>query len=90
MAVTTIADAIFFICAEDEREFNYEEGGEIGPDRWGEIHEEWALCGIGKMQSPIDLPDDRVTVLPDLGVLQRSYRPAPAILKNRGHDIMVK
>ena len=80
----------FFICVEDEKKFNYEDGGEIGPGHWGEIHKEWALCAKGKMQSPIDLSDDRVTVLPHLGLLRRSYRPAPAVLKNRGHDIMVK
>ncbi|KAJ6795372.1 alpha carbonic anhydrase 7-like [Iris pallida] len=76
---------------EDEHEFNYDiEDEEHGPEKWGELHKEWAACGKGKLQSPIDLSDDRVDVQPHLGLLNRSYRPAAAILKNRGHDIMLR
>ncbi|ONK67213.1 uncharacterized protein A4U43_C06F17670 [Asparagus officinalis] len=35
-------------------------------------------------------PRDHVTALPESGALSRSYHPAPALLKNRGHDIMLK
>lgn len=41
------------------------------------------------MQSPIDLLDSRVQVFPNLGKLKRDYKPAPATVKNRGHDITV-
>ncbi|KAL4197114.1 hypothetical protein AMTRI_Chr04g249610 [Amborella trichopoda] len=41
------------------------------------------------MQSPIDLHQKRVEVLPNMGCLKREYKPAKAILKNRGHDIML-
>lgn len=79
----------WFLSAEDESEFSYEEGSPNGPQRWGEIREEWAICNNGDMQSPIDLLHERVKVLPGLGRLRRSYRAANATLKNRGHDIMV-
>ncbi|CAL9043880.1 alpha carbonic anhydrase 7-like [Musa acuminata AAA Group] len=75
---------------EDEKEFSYEKGSETGPEHWGEIHKDWAACGKGHMQSPIDLTHKRVQILPHLGRLRRSYHPAEAILKNRGHDIMLK
>ncbi|CAL8999575.1 unnamed protein product [Prunus brigantina] len=75
---------------EDEREFNYEDDSEKGPARWGEIRQEWSMCNKGSMQSPIDLLDDRVEVVSDLGRLQGSYRPCNATLTNRGHDIMLK
>ncbi|KAJ6810715.1 alpha carbonic anhydrase 7-like [Iris pallida] len=76
---------------EDEHEFNYDtEDEEHGPESWGRVHKEWAACGKGKLQSPIDLSDDRVGVVSHLGLLNRSYRPAQAILKNRGHDIMLR
>ncbi|XP_058078002.1 alpha carbonic anhydrase 7-like [Magnolia sinica] len=75
---------------EDEREFNYLEGSGHGPEHWGELNTEWELCKNGDMQSPIDLLDERVQVVPDLGKLKRSYKPTNAILKNRGHDIMLK
>ncbi|KAF8398326.1 hypothetical protein HHK36_017253 [Tetracentron sinense] len=42
------------------------------------------------MQSPIDLLNSKVQVLPSLGELKMDYKPAPATLKNRGHDITVK
>lgn len=75
---------------DDEREFNYDMGSEHGPLYWGGIHSDWAACGNGKMQSPIDLLHERVQVVPGLGPLRRAYKPAPAILKNRGHDMMLE
>lgn len=47
------------------------------------------MCKNGTMQSPIDLINERVKVVPGLGRLKRSYKPAHARLRNRGHDIMV-
>uniref|UniRef100_A0A0D6R2U7 Alpha-carbonic anhydrase domain-containing protein n=1 Tax=Araucaria cunninghamii TaxID=56994 RepID=A0A0D6R2U7_ARACU len=74
---------------EDEREFTYEDGPR-GPERWGELKEEWSACGKGMQQSPIDVVKRRAKVWPDLGRLRRIYRSANATLLNRGHDIMVK
>ncbi|XP_010267256.1 PREDICTED: alpha carbonic anhydrase 7-like [Nelumbo nucifera] len=75
---------------EDEREFDYLEGSGKGPDHWGELHEEWAACKNGDMQSPIDLLNKRVQVIPALGRMKRSYKPSIATLKNRGHDIALQ
>lgn len=75
--------------ADDEIEFNYEEGGENGPSKWGQLHSEWSACKNGRMQSPIDLLNERVQVVSHLGRLKRSYKPSNATLKNRGHDMMV-
>ncbi|KAG1334682.1 alpha carbonic anhydrase 7 [Cocos nucifera] len=75
---------------EDEKDFSYESGSETGPEHWGELHKEWSACGKGKFQSPIDLFDERVQVLHQLGQLRGSYRPANAVMKNRGHDIEIK
>lgn len=74
---------------EDETEFNYEAKGPKGPAKWGTLKAEWKLCGIGKMQSPINLTDENVKVTSKLGSLRSRYLPANATLKNRGHDIMV-
>ncbi|KAI4368758.1 hypothetical protein MLD38_017277 [Melastoma candidum] len=75
---------------EDESEFNYHEDSVRGPARWGELRSEWRTCSSGTMQSPIDLSNERVEVVSSLGWLNRSYRPSSAMLKNRGHDIMLK
>lgn len=83
-----------YICesyaAEDEREFDYLEGSEMGPRHWGDIRKEWAACKKGDMQSPIDLSSRRVKLIPKLGELKRSYKLSNATVKNRGHDISVR
>ncbi|GMN55417.1 hypothetical protein TIFTF001_024535 [Ficus carica] len=78
------------IITYDETPFTYVEGSGKGPKKWGEIDPHWQVCDKGKLQSPIDLLDQRVWVFPDLGKLKRDYKPAPATVKNRGHDITVK
>ncbi|KAL5994540.1 Alpha carbonic anhydrase 7 [Asimina triloba] len=75
---------------QDEREFDYAKGSGRGPEDWGNIHEEWAMCKKGDMQSPIDLLHERVELVSHLGRLKRNYKPSNATLKNRGHDIMLK
>ncbi|KAK8530737.1 hypothetical protein V6N12_013239 [Hibiscus sabdariffa] len=74
---------------EDESEFNYSQQSERGPARWGEIHPEWRACSNGTMQSPIDISNERVHIVSHLGKLKRSYKPANATLRNRGHDMML-
>jgi carbonic anhydrase len=75
--------------AEDESEFNYDEESKIGPQHWGDIEPEWYLCKNGTMQSPIDLSNQTVQIVSNLGRLQINYNPSNATLKNRGHDIKV-
>ncbi|KAM1333111.1 hypothetical protein ACFX15_008721 [Malus domestica] len=74
----------------DETPFTYLEGTGKGPKKWGEIDPHWKVCDTGKLQSPIDLLDQRVQVFPHLGKLKRGYKPAPATVKNRGHDITMR
>ncbi|XP_052173180.1 carbonic anhydrase Nec1-like [Diospyros lotus] len=75
---------------EDEREFDYGEGSEKGPHRWGELKKEWAACKNGEMQSPIDMSNQRVKIIRKKRELKRDYKPANALLKNRGHDISLQ
>ncbi|WCJ33420.1 alpha carbonic anhydrase 4 [Euphorbia peplus] len=74
---------------EDETQFSYVEGSGKGPKRWGKINPHWQVCDNGDMQSPVDLLDKRVQNVAILGKLHRDYKPAPASLKNRGHDVEV-
>ncbi|KAF6171507.1 hypothetical protein GIB67_018031 [Kingdonia uniflora] len=73
---------------ENQTEFDYMTWSGKGPDRWGDLHAEWSACKLGRLQSPIDLLNNSVEVLPVLGKLNRTYKPTNATLKNRGHDIM--
>ncbi|KAL5743020.1 hypothetical protein ACOSP7_029752 [Xanthoceras sorbifolium] len=75
---------------EDEREFDYSQGGEKGPAHWGDLKQEWADCKRGSMQSPIDMSSDRVQVVVKSGEIKRRYKPSNAIVKNRGHDISLQ
>ncbi|KAM3738952.1 hypothetical protein ACB098_09G168700 [Castanea mollissima] len=72
---------------EDESPFTYLEDTGKGPSKWGTIDPLWKACGNGKLQSPIDLLSRRVQVYPRLGQLKVVYKPAQAVVKNRGHDI---
>ncbi|KAH6801611.1 alpha carbonic anhydrase 4 [Perilla frutescens var. frutescens] len=71
----------------DESPFTYD--SKKGPENWANLNPKWKTCAKGKLQSPIDLVDDRVEIMPELGILKRAYKPAPAMIKNRGHDIQV-
>ncbi|KAK4852027.1 hypothetical protein QYF36_020497 [Acer negundo] len=73
----------------NETPFTYIEGTGNGPKEWGVIDPHWQVCGKGHYQSPIDLLGQRVQILPNLGKLHKDYKPAPAVVKNRGHDISV-
>lgn len=73
--------------AEDEREFDYKKESEKGPKMWGELKEEWSACKNGKMQSPIDMSDERVQVMSKSD--KNTYKPSNAVVTNRGHDISV-
>ena len=42
--------------AEDGPVFGYD--GDIGPETWSQLSSDWATCGSGHRQSPIDLKVD--------------------------------
>jgi len=59
-------------------------GGEAGPEKWGELSHEFALCKTGHMQSPIDLGG--ADVLGNLSI-KAAYKPGPLTLLNNGHTV---
>ncbi|CAI0407638.1 unnamed protein product [Linum tenue] len=75
---------------EDEREFDYKRGSQKGPSKWGELKKDWEACKTGHLQSPIDMSIQRVKLLNRSLDINRSYKPANAIVKNRGHDISLQ
>ena len=60
--------------------------GETGPDNWGELSEEYALCGTGMEQSPIDIPS---TAPLNADNIAFSYQPTALNIVNNGHAIQV-
>lgn len=60
--------------------------GEAGPDRWGALHPDYALCARGRAGSPIDIATAEPANLPAIGF---DYRPGPGEVLDNGHSIQV-
>ena len=79
-------------CAETENppsqteqvEWGYEE--ENGPDVWGQLSPDFALCAEGTLQSPIDLVAPAASELSDI---MFDYQPSEMNIHNNGHTIEV-
>ncbi len=64
--------------------WGYEGAG--GPENWGKLSAEYASCGNGKRQSPIDIRDG---IRVDLEPIQFDYRPAKFRVVDNGHTVQV-
>jgi carbonic anhydrase len=58
--------------------------GNRGPTQWGKLGSEFALCGKGMAQSPIDLSRTHKITLDDI---QFSYKDAPFHVMSNGHTL---
>lgn len=61
--------------------------GESGPANWSKINVDWAKCGTGNRQSPIDLRDG---IKVNLEQISFDYHPSSFSEVNNGHTISVK
>jgi carbonic anhydrase len=60
--------------------------GPDGPTHWAELDHEFAACGAGKNQSPIDIRTNGVRKAP-LPALKFDYRPSALHIIDNGHSI---
>jgi carbonic anhydrase len=60
--------------------------GDTGPANWGKINPEWAKCGSGTRQSPIDLRDGMKV---DLEQIAFDYHQSGFNVVDNGHTIQV-
>lgn len=70
--------------AHAEVHWSYE--GDTGPGHWGALKKEWALCGTGRQQSPIDITE---TAARDLANIVFHYQAAAGEIVNNGHTVQV-
>jgi carbonic anhydrase len=63
--------------------------GAVGPDAWAKLSSEFATCGKGRRQSPIDLVDRDFSAL-NLEKVQFDYAPASFQVVHNGHTIEVR
>jgi carbonic anhydrase len=61
--------------------------GEEGPEHWGDLSEDYATCGTGEAQSPIDLTSP---VEAGLVNIEFHYSESALSIFNNGHTIQVK
>ncbi|MEQ1503220.1 MAG: carbonic anhydrase family protein [Myxococcota bacterium] len=71
---------------EEAPHWTYE--GETGPAHWAELSPEWATCGDGHAQTPIDL-NTRFAESVGLDDVVLHYHPTDATVVNNGHTIQV-
>lgn len=60
--------------------------GENGPANWGKINPEWAKCGTGSRQSPIDIRDGMKVELEQINF---DYHPSSFNVTDNGHTVQV-
>jgi len=68
------------------QQHNWDYGTAHGPEHWGELSPEYALCKNGHHQSPIDIRNPQKVDLPPI---QFDYKPSPLHIIDNGHTIMV-
>ncbi|HBH62523.1 MAG TPA: carbonic anhydrase [Nitrospiraceae bacterium] len=60
--------------------------GHEGPEHWGGLSPEYAMCGTGKNQSPINITG---MIEAELEPVQIDYKDVPLDVMNNGHTIKV-
>ncbi|NOQ34442.1 MAG: hypothetical protein GQ569_00920 [Methylococcaceae bacterium] len=71
-------------CASHKTHWSY--AGNTAPQHWGSLSPEFATCGKGKNQSPIDIQDSLDAKLPPISF---SYSTKATEIVNNGHTIQV-
>lgn len=76
--------SLFAASSWAQHEWGYD--GEHGPRHWAALNKEYASCGVGKAQSPIDI---RGAVASKLAPIQFDYRATPLHIIDNGHTVQV-
>ena len=72
--------------AEGEGHGAWDYGIDLGPERWADINQEYATCGTGREQSPVDISGEmRAASTP----IAFDYEEGTASVVNNGHTIQV-
>ena len=85
LRIAMLTFAISTVHAEEQHhEWDY--GKAHGPQHWGAIKPEFATCGAGKAQSPIDIRKPRAG---KLEAISFDYRATPLRIIDNGHTVQV-
>ncbi len=84
-AVALLAMQSFMaMAAGSEPRWSY--AGKDGPAAWGRLHKDYAACGIGHKQSPVNITTTQKENLP---VIEFSYQPSTLKVLNNGRTVQV-
>ncbi|CAN1211579.1 carbonic anhydrase [Tumidithrix helvetica PCC 7403] len=78
------ASSISILAVEAAPQWSY--GGAENPTRWGDLSTDFAMCEIGKEQSPINIAG---AAKGSPAKIVFHYSPAPLVVFNNGHTIQV-
>ena len=81
--VTSLGLSSTLLAGEDS---HWSYTGTTGPENWAVLAPEYALCGSGVNQSPIDIGE---TVLAELETLELSYKGKGTEIVNNGHTVQI-
>ncbi|MBD2420471.1 carbonic anhydrase family protein [Anabaena cylindrica FACHB-243] len=70
----------------EEKAPHWSYGGAANPTKWSQISTEFAMCELGRDQSPINI-DDAVQGTPIN--IEFNYKPTPLSVVNNGHTVQV-
>lgn len=74
------------LTGQDHKSAHWGYEGAGGPSHWADLNPEFALCGSGHHQSPIDIRNPQKADLPPL---QMDYKPSPLHIIDNGHTVMI-
>jgi carbonic anhydrase len=83
-AVAAVAVASICIAHAEDKHWAY--AGHGGPAEWGTLDHEFASCGLGKLQSPIDIRGAKAADLPPI---KFDYKPSALKVIDNGHTVQV-
>ena len=63
---------------------HWEYEGSTGPERWGDLSEEFKACKVGHMQSPVDLGGADIK---GSFTVRTAYKAGPLTILNNGHTV---
>ena len=90
LGLLAISVFVFSFCLQVENALAEETGwgyiGEKGPEHWGEMSTDYALCADGSAQSPIDIREASALDLVDI---KFHYAHTENMIMNNGHTIQV-
>jgi len=81
-----LSPPVFASSAGTGNSLHWAYGGTVNPTQWGQLNRDFALCELGKSQSPINIKNPVVSTPTNINF---DYKPTPLVVVNNGHTIQM-